>query len=408
MRKATYEYFGIPDLAEKSKKVIMSYIGMQGKGYQGYGPSVFFRKTVNCLDYYMHAKKDPENKSLKYVYPYFHASSLDIFKMIIDDANLNEDKRDKTFKQISVYKEGGDQFAVVNLINADNLPCFVEGTHIDAQVIAYPYGQFRRYDNEESYKKSKIRHNERSYHMGAIIPIGYIDKYIAPLAEKPEDVDAMYITGTVSRVRRCKSKFYGEEEYTMIKVRTDWSSIDVIYTDKQLLCGNEEPVREGDVISGCFWLEGDPAILKYENYSLQKSDLLLLLQNTIELGDPERLRKVLADDVCWNTVSSDEEYKGIDEVIERWKRVERECGRKVFAHQAKIRWRRVREEKGERANWYGPGTKCIVIAYGEPNNHEALLFINRDKNLRINRITIENSRDYLYTITSNSKRKGYD
>jgi len=408
MRKETSKYFGIDQLNESKIKAVMSYIGMHGKIYQGYGNDTFIRNTVNSLDFFLQAKSDEKNTSLKYEYPYFHAASLTTLEMVIDNPSLDTVEDDRNYRKIFVHKKDGTEYAVVNLINADTLPCFVEGTNITAQVIAYPYGQFRKYVNEEAYRKSINKNGGICYPSGTIYPIGYINKYVTPIRGNVGDVDSIFIKGKVLSIRRRTSELFSENEYNQIAVQTDWGKLEIVYTDDQLMYGKNNPVTVGSIISGYFWLEGDPAIYQYENYSMQKSDLLLLLQNTFELGDLERLRRVLAKNVCLSTVSADNEFDGIDAVIERFKLVEKECRTKVFAHIAEITWRKEMEEKGEKKDWYGKGTKCIVLAYGHPGRHETVVFINRDKNRLINRITIENAYNYRYIINSKQERRGYD
>ena len=405
MKKDTSSYFGIEKLDEAKKRAVMSFIGMRGKVYRGYGNDGFIRKTVNCLDYYMHVKIYDDNSSIVYMEPYFHNSSMDVIKMNVDNPVIDVDHADRNHKTVSGFTEKGSCYVVMNLINADTLPSFVTGTSIEAQVIAYPYGKINVYANENEYCESVTKSGGIFYHDGSVLPVGYIDRYISPLKDKSDGVDAVFLRGRISAIKKRKSELFFEREYYQASIWTDMGELSIICTDDQISGEDENTLSIGSIISGTFWLEGDAAIYQYENYSLQRSDVLALLQNTFELGDPERLRKVLSPDVVFKTISSDEEYKGIDAVIERLNYVTDNIRSKVFAHIGEIIRKKDDEDKRKE---FGKGTDCVVIAYDNPRYHEGIAFINRDKNHLISRLTIESSSDYIYKIKSPKERKGYE
>lgn len=407
-KKETREFFGIEELDETRKKALMSFVGMRGKVYQGYGNQGFIRKTINCLDYYMRVNMDGGLSKLEYKHPYFHNSSYDVVELTVDNPCIEMDPNDRNHRVISGFCKRGSCYAVVNLINADVLPCFVEGTCIEAQIIAYPYGIIRRYKDEDEYKKSVLNDREVRNHMKSYIPTGYVDEYVAPLKEDTEGPDTVFLMGEIVTIRRRSSELFAEKEYNQATIHTDLGRISIIFTDDQLVNGDKKPLEEGSIIAGNFWLEGDPAIYWHENYSLRRSDVLLLLQNTIEFGDAERLRKVLAPDVVFSTVNSDEEFKGIDAVINRFNDVNQHVKNTPFAYLGVIKRKKKKAIKKDNKPGFCRRTKCVVIAYGNPHNHETLVFINRNEQHLIKRITIEYSDDYFYNVISSQERRWYE
>ncbi len=407
-KKETREFFGIEELDESQKKAFMSIIGMRGKVHQGYGNQSFMLKTINCLDYYMRVNMDSDISKLEYKDLYFHNSSFDVVELTIDNPCIEMDPDDRNHRIISGYCKNKSCYAVINLINADVLPCFVEGTYVEAQIIAYPYGKIRKYDDEDEYKKSVLNDSEVHNHMKTYIPTGYVDKFVAPLKEYTEGPDTVFLMGVVTSIKRNTSELFAEKVYNQATIHTDMGRISIIFTDDQLSDGGKEPLVSGSIIAGNFWLEGDPAIYKHESYSLRRLDVLMLLQNTIELGDAERLRKVLAPEVVYSTVNSDEEYKGIDAVIDRFNYVLQNMEATPFAYLGEVKRKKRKAPKKDNKPGFCRRTKCVVIAYNDPRNHEAVAFINRNEQHLIKRITIENSSNYIYDVISSQERRWYE
>ena len=112
----------------------------------------------------------------------------------------------------------------------------------------------------------------------------------------------------------------------------------------------------------------------------------------------------MSESIVFKTISSEEEFIGRDAVIDRINYVNENIKSKPFAHVGKILGRR----DGKERTGFSKGTDCVVIAYDDPHDHEALAFIKRDEDHLISRLIIESANEYIFEVTSSQRRRWYE
>ena len=112
------------------------------------------------------------------------------------------------------------------------------------------------------------------------------------------------------------------------------------------------------------------------------------------VGDPKRLKSVLADDAVYHAETVDETYEGPDAIIERIQYV-KEHG----SIQYRIRKGTITntEDFGEEKPTYAVGSRCLILYDKESDDAVALCFIVTDDDGRIRKIHTTSDSRYRFT-----------
>ena len=125
-----------------------------------------------------------------------------------------------------------------------------------------------------------------------------------------------------------------------------------------------------------------------------------LIRATI-LGEPtERMASILKEDAVHFTETTGKEYAGREAVIERFRFVQENTNHEYFVHTATLT-----EIKGGEALRYDVGKRCLVLACDDPDNLDAILFVDTDEAGDIAAIYISRDPRYTFKIDLPPERK---
>lgn len=394
----TAKYFSLDNLTEHEGRVLTNYVVEEGKIEEGYGKEICIRKTTANVDLCFYADLDQEDNKKMYAKGlHFHCSSLDVWKMKILAKMLDNDSDSYNFRRLLVTRPDGDGLLVVNLINADVLPSFVPGTEFQAQVIAFPY-DFKYFETEKDYEEA-VDENLSGRHLyhadGFVLPAAFLMNHgieSEALEDKAPD-DLTVIKGTVKKVQKNTLEIENEHTFYHVTIGTMWGDIQVVHSINHIEENQIELIEEGSIVYGNFWIQGDPAILKYENYALNADNNLRLLQHIFVYGESDRLKKALADNAVFETISSEMIYEGKDDIIARLKYVSDNCKDECYAHIA-----RITDIKDSSDTLHPIGTNCIVLAYGDKEDYASIAFLQTNEDGLITKIEITDDDRYQFEI----------
>lgn len=327
-----------------------------------------------------------------------HMVGSTVWKIGITHSYKSNDENDPLSKRVLAYNsEDGRGGVVINLVNADVLPSFLEGDEIVAQMIGFPV-HIHYYADEESYVDSQeemLNGRKMLLADGALMPVGlFLDKE----NKSQEDECLTLIRGTVKRARMGIVKFGDEEfkNYIVVTINTQFGDLQIAHTATQVDESELALIKVGAIVSGIFALSGDVAIDGYEGGLIRDfNHNLALLRYTLQAGETERLASVLSDDAEYVSEWIDMTYHGKEEIIDRFNYVmEDNPEGPFFAHFATI----ISIDDGEEDLSYTVGDRCIIIAMGTEDNLESICFMECDEENRISKIVVTRNSRYHFKL----------
>ena len=403
------ENFGLGFLAESEESIrgIMGYTAQNGKAIFGYYGMPYLQMGYGDPEMIARVVDDPETGDHILTGMDTHAAGPCIWKARISSANIDRKDADLLQKRIIVNKaDGSGGMAVVNLINADVLPSFLEGELIEMQMIGLPvFVQYFQNENEYA-EENRDAKTGKCFLLsdGMIFPSGLLqnhDPHGDHFEENEDDDDLVLVRGTVKKLYHGVFKLGEVQQNSYIRciIDTEFGELELAHTFEQVEEACRGNIRVGAIVSCVCVLSGDVAIYDYENGKVldEKNDLALL-RAVFSGGDPQRLGAALNEDVIFTSESNGRQYSGKQAVIDRIStvttRIKDDPENKCFAHYATI----TKIQDGEAPLPYGPGARCLALAYGEPKNYEGIAFIDIDKDGRIEKLTISTSPRYHFQV----------
>jgi hypothetical protein len=209
-------------------------------------------------------------------------------------------------------------------------------------------------------------------------------------------IDSIWIRATVKKTFWNKIKINDVEEeecYLHTLIETEFGDIELVHSPKEIKEDQRTKVLPGAIVEANVVLSGDPAILEYANgIVLNEKNNLHLLADVIEGGDAERLRLVLADDVTYYSETTQVALEGKENVVHRFKSVNSICEEEKFVNYAIID-----KYKGAKTEGIFPlGTKCLTLAYTNPDEPSDIVFVELDSDSKIKRIYFTTDSDYIF------------
>lgn len=400
------ENFGLEMLMETEEDTmnLCRAVCSEGRIINGY----YNRPYINCEfgkpQFIVRTRPNGEEKSLSISGLDTHMSGSTIWKIGITHSYKPNKDIDPLCRQVLAYNsEDGRGGVVINLVNADILPSFLEGDEITAQMIGFPI-QINYYSDEDAYADSQdemLNGRKMLLADGAMMPVGlFMDKK----NKSREDECLTMIRGTVKSALVGIVKF-GEQElenYIVVTINTQFGDLQIAHTADQVDESELELIKVDSVVNGIFALSGDVAIYEYEKGVIRDFDHnLALLRYTLQEGEAERLASVLSDDAEYVSEWDETIYHGKDEIIDRFNYVmENNTERPFFAHYATI----TSIDGGEEDLPYAVDDKCIVIAMETKDNLESICFMECDEEDRISKIVVTRNSRYHFKL---DERKEY-
>ena len=332
-----------------------------------------------------------------------HMSGSTIWKIGITHSYKPDKDIDPLTKQVLAYNsEDGRGGVVINLVNADVLPSFLEGDEITAQMIGFPI-HIHYYADEDAYADSQdemLNGRKMLLGDGTMMPVGL---FMEKENKSRADESLTEIRGTVKSAHVGMVKFGDQEfeNYIIVTINTQFGDLQIAHTEEQVDKSELKLIKEGSVVDGIFALSGDVAIYEYENGLIRDFDHnLALLRYTLQSGEAERLASVLRNDAEYVSEWVDTTYRGKDEIVDRFNYVmENNTERPFFAHFATI----TSIDDGEEVLPYAVGDRCIVIAMETTDNLESICFMECDEEDRISKIVVTRNSRYHFKLDEKKK-----
>ena len=333
-----------------------------------------------------------------------HLSGVTQWTVSLLGIDLNSEDEDKLSRRVIVKRlEDGRGITVLNLVNADVLPSFMENDVITAQVVGFPEW-IRYYRDEDAYAEDQPDMSDEKKFLladGAMMPMGLLKNRNASNPDKNKDPHSdnyMMIRGTVNSVKPGLCKF-GDHTFCSfwdVVINTDFGPLEIVHTSDMVEESDLDLIQVGSVVYGVFVLSGDVAIGKYENgFVMDEETHLSLFRYSITEGDPERLRYVLADNAQYSSEDSKRTVSGRDDIIDRIQHVNSlRSDNKVNVYKATV----VSVDEGEENLPYGEGKRCLVLAYDDPNTYDSIAFLDTNEKGRITNIHISVNPRYRFQL----------
>lgn len=404
------EHLGLESLVETEENVrgFVCHIMQEGKAIVGYYGQPYFNHHLGSAQIIVRAIRNDEEKAFNFCGIDTHSSGHCVWKAQISGMDISKKDTDILERRCVIFRadeHGG--MAVLNVVNADVLPSYDEGTVIQFQVIAFPFF-IEYYKNEEEYTAAQP--NGKDGHKwllgdGTLMPVGLMtnrnpksDKF-----ETNEELDDLtLIRGTVKGLCWGTVELFDEKADTYVRciIDTEYGELEIVHTLEDVDESQHDNIRVGATVYGSFILSGDPAIYDYEDGCVFDEDNdLAILRSTFAGNDPERLRYALSENATYIAGYNKETVHGRDAIINRIKYVQSK-NPNYFAYNATLS---AVDEDGEPLP-YAVGRRCLVLAENEETNYTTIAFIELDEEGRISQIETSTNCRYHFRVERNKSQ----
>lgn len=406
------EHLGLDFLVETEDQVrgLWGYIAQEGKAITGYYGYPYLNQHFGDAQLILRTIRNDEEKRIEVVGMDTHSSGNCVWEVYLSDMNITRKDADIMERRCVVKrKSDGGGMAVVNIVNADVLPSFDEGTELKLQMIAFPaFIEYFKDEDEYASAQPESRNGKKwLLSDGTMMPTGLMrnrdpesDEF-----ESNEDLDdLMLIRGTVKKLYHGVFELGGEKHNAYLRciIGTEHGDLEIVHTIDEVKEEQRDNIRVGATVNGVFTLSGDAAIYEYDQgIVLDEANDLSILRSTFAGADPERIRFVFAEDATYLAEYNNTTYTGRDEIVDRLKYVAEAADSKHFAHLATI----VSVDEGDEPLPYDVGKRCIVIASGEEHNYETIAFADIDVEGRICKLMTSGNSRYHFHIDEKPKPK---
>lgn len=392
--------------SEEAFGSLMGLVASEGKAIYGYYELPYINHHLGAAQIimrtgYREQTDEVNGKAYQGLGLDTHISGHTVWKVRLHEMNINRKDADLLEKRVAVTRMNGEGMAVVNIVNADVLPSFMEDDVVRMQVAAYPQ-IIEYYKDEEDYAEHQpVTSNGQKWLIGegTVMPTGLMRNRDpnSEEFEKDENIDDITaIRGTVKHLYLGKITFEGESHnaFILCVIDTDYGELEIVHTvdqvDEELRCNME--VGSTVVMYGT--LSADVAIYEYEKGIVKNEDNNLAAMRYMFAGnDADRIRSILSEDVVYLSQSGNK-YVGIDAVINQLKYVKSANPDKYFAHFAIIK----SIDEGEEELEYSVGKRCLILASKEETNYESIAFLDFDDECNISKIVTSTNPRYHFAI----------
>ncbi|MBQ9845431.1 MAG: tetratricopeptide repeat protein [Oscillospiraceae bacterium] len=391
---------------EEMTEAFVRYVLSEGKPITGYTGDLYINLKCGDSEFMARNIVDHENERVEFIGMDTHSSGRAVWDVRISGINLKDDEEDDTLlkrRLVVKNKDTGDGMAVVNIVNADVLPSFLEDDIINLQMVAFAR-KIDYFADEDAYADSIEKGKDGKKMLladGFIFPSGMLlnrNPNGKDYAKNNWMDDHVVIKGVVKHFYPGKTTIGGVEcdDYVICVIDTSFGELELIHSIGQVDENQRDNMRAGAVVSGVFVLSGDAAIDDYENGIVKDEEHhLRLLRHVLTTSEDRRLNGVFADDAVYVSDWAKESFIGKQSVIERFEYLSRTIKSKRFAHMATIT--EIKNDTDEKLP-YEVGKRCLVMAYDEPDNYESICFIDMDKDNNISRIHFCQDSRYFFRV----------
>ncbi len=407
------ENFGLGFFEEDDNTLmgLIAHTVKDGKGITGYYGLPYLNLHLGAVQMIARTGHREEGDGLEVQGLDTHAKGQAVWECRLSDADIEIKDKDKLQKRVMVNRLDGGGMAVVTLVNADVLPCFLAGDIIKMQMIGFPE-LIQYFPDETAYAEEQPSFgNGKKFLLseGCVFPSGLMKN------RNPEDQyfetsdhldDITNIRGTV------KALHYGtvtindssNDSFIFCDIDTEFGPLQIVHTIGQVDEKMRKNIKKGAIVSFYGLLSGDVAILDYEKGIVRDEEHnLCALRYMFSGDDPERIRNILSDDCIYVAEYNGTVFSGPDAVIERMKYVQKKHSEQYFAHLATI----ASVDGGDAKLDYSAGKRCLVLASGAEEKYESIAFIDVNEEGNITRIVTSVEPRYHFAIDKKPQKKSF-
>ena len=135
------ENFGLDFFTEEEETFtnLMKFVASEGKPITGYYGLPYFNHHFGEVQIILNTEHNDSGEGLSVTGLDTHASGRAVWEVRLSEVNIDRKDKDTLSKRVVVSRmDGSGGMAVVNLVNADVMPSFLEGDTVKMQMIAFP------------------------------------------------------------------------------------------------------------------------------------------------------------------------------------------------------------------------------------------------------------------------------
>lgn len=397
------ENYGLEAFAEDEDSMMgfVAYNAKKGKAIPGYYDGSYFYNPMGSVEFWVKTER-AENGNFQVTGFDSHGGNRCIWEMIHSGIDITPKDASKMERVVMFNRDDEEQGGLVpiELITADVLPSLMKDDKVAVQVLALPL-DIKYYATEEEYAEAQPDGKDGHKWLignGSLVALSFLYNHSLERYEQGKDYETdryVQFTATVKKLYNGVFEIDGNQHNAYIRcyADTEYGELEFDHTLEQVPEEMRENIKVGAIISGTCILSGDVAIREYENGFVKDFDHnLRLLRYSLGKGDPERLAKVLAPNVVYETGTSGKSYHGARSIIDRFTYIHNNRDSEYSTYFATI------TEIDEPGMEYPVGTRCIVLADGDADDYESIAFMTMDDNGMITKIKISTDGRYHFKI----------
>lgn len=394
----------VNNLSEEEFQGFMGLICSEGKAISGYYNLPYINYHFKDAQVILQTEKN-DNDSLQISRIDTHVSGRCVWNLRVSGMNVNPKDALKTEKRCVLGScEDASGMLVVNIVNADVLPSYMENDEITLQMVAYAE-KVDYYASEDEYQDTLPKDDMgRTFGLanGTLFPSGiFNNRCVDPDDEIPEIEDDwtdnyMLVKGEV-KYFQCGRIEDSEDspEFVRCIIDTTYGELEIVHSMNSVTSEQRDNLTSGAIISAIVYLSGDAAIYDYDHGIVKDEEHnLKALRYSMTGGDANRLYSILADDVEYTSEVTGKTIAGKENVVNRIDYVNNNAEEKYYSHLATI----TDIKDGDDDLEYPVGKRCVILAFGEEDNFESILFIDCDEEGNVTRILTSKESRYCFSI----------
>lgn len=396
--------YGLDKAFEKEEdfNALASYVIREGKVIEGYNGNPYIFKSFGDAEFWATLLREEGGRfSLECLHT--HSANNIVWNLTVIGGCTQPAEQEKTHRLVLCKNTvDGVGMIPVQILNSDVLPCLEEGEKLQLQMIALPT-DVRYYEDEGAFMEDVPQDDNGkkwSIAENTMFPSGFMRNHMLSKDGKtPESenyLDAyVQFHAKVKRILWGRFGFDEKKDNTFVRVFADTQFGEIEFNHSLLQISEEDRdhFKVGAIMTGICVLSGDAAIYDYaDGVPHDPANNLRALRSVLIRGEANRMRRILAPDVWFETATYQTKYNGPNEVIERFQHVYDHCKAKCYAHYATI------SDDSASGLDYGPGSRCLVLAYGEPEKYESIVFVDNSDDGMITAIKLYNDPAYRFRL----------
>lgn len=377
----------------------------EGKVFKGYYDAPYIQKSFKDAEFVVRCEPNADNEKGGYEIIGFdtHCAGPCVWDTI---AKIDITPKDAhyTERRLVVSRNSDDGgMAVVNLVNADVIPSFLDGDNIKMQVVGFPVF-INFYDNEDDMYDD-VPAPEIGRKMlpaeGAVLPMQFLNNH-NPNREDGEEHEG----DDVNLVRGKITKMYGGrflvgdqkpmETFMRIFVDTHFGELELeVSFDalRELEDNEQKKVRVGSEILAGVVISGDVGIYEYDEGKVrdERHDLMAI-RHSIRNGEGDRVKSILADDCMYISNVGNWKKDGRDEVAAIFDYV---SSTRTIPYNSYLAVLADPDDDFAEEADFKPGKRCLILE-NENKDYESIMFLTYNDEGDIKKIIVTNETRYKF------------